>query len=181
MPHQSSARAAGFTLVEVLVALSLLAGAALGMADLVIRSVSAVSAARQQTIAVTLAVDRMEQLRGLAWGLGDAVTPGPSSDTTTSLAASRPVPGGTGLQPSPPASADINTPGFMDAADSQGRWMSGGAVVPAGAGFVRRWGVSTLPAAADALVLQVTVAATGTSPGASRLIKLVALKSRTAY
>jgi prepilin-type N-terminal cleavage/methylation domain-containing protein len=181
MPHQPSAHAAGFTLVEVLVALSLLACAALGMADLVLRSVNAVYAARQQTIATTLAIDRMEQLRGLSWGLGDAVVPGPLSDTTTGFATSRPAPGGTGLQPSPPSAADVNTAGFMDTADSQGRWMSGGAVVPAGAGFVRRWGVSTLAGTADSLVLQVTVAGTGTSPTASRLVKLVAIKSRTAY
>lgn len=144
----------GFTLIEVLTAIAVLATAALGTAQLLILTTNAMRHARAQTSTAALAATRMEQLRALTWAFDEAGQP--VSDVSTDLSGSSPGQNGTGLSPSPPGALDENTSGFADFLDERGDWVGSGAGVPSGAVFVRRWSVE-IPAdgVADTLVLQV--------------------------
>ena len=146
----------GFTLIEVLVALLVLSVAAAGIAVLFAMSIRDARAARDQTTAIVMAVERMEQLRALTWGI-DAATGALLSDVTTELGRSPPDASGNGLGPSPPGSLDTNTPGYVDYLDGRGRWIGTGATPPAGATYIRRWHIEPLPADPDTLVLRVLV------------------------
>jgi prepilin-type N-terminal cleavage/methylation domain-containing protein len=57
----------GFTLIEVIVAVALLATASAGVGGLISMAASSVRAARVHTWAVILASDKLEHLRSLAW------------------------------------------------------------------------------------------------------------------
>ncbi len=119
----------GFTLIEVLVAMTLLATAAAGVASLIVTAAASVRSARAHTWAGLLASDKMEALRGLQWPA---------------------------LASSPGGSLQRNAAGFVDYLDASGRELSTGAA--GHAVYVRRWSVLPLPvASADALVLQVLV------------------------
>jgi type II secretory pathway pseudopilin PulG len=146
----------GVSLVEVLVAAMIVIAVSAGVAHLLVWSRRAAWSAGSETTAVMLAVQKMEQLRSLPWhvdGSGNAV-----SDLTTNLATDPLSSTGSGLQPSPRGSLDVNTPGFMDYLGSDGRWRGTGARAPAGAAFVRRWSIVPLAAdPADTLVLSVVV------------------------
>ncbi|HYN08119.1 MAG TPA: prepilin-type N-terminal cleavage/methylation domain-containing protein [Vicinamibacterales bacterium] len=146
----------GFTLIEVLVALVVLSLTASGIAVLFVMSIRDSRAARDQTTAMVMAVERMEQLWALTWGI-DAATGVPLSDVTTELGRSPPDGSGNGLVPSPPGSLETNTPGYVDYLDGRGRWMGTGATPPAGATYIRRWHIEPLPADPDTLVLRVLV------------------------
>ena len=145
----------GFTLIEVLVALVLLTVAATGLSVLFVVSLRDARAARDQTMAMVLGVERMEELRGLTWGL-DA-TGGPMTDVTTDLGRSPPDAAGNGLGPSPANSLDVSTPGYVDYLDGRGQWVGTGATPPAAAVYIRRWQIETLPGAPDTLLLRVLV------------------------
>src|SRR5688572_7021194 len=91
---------AGFSLVETLVAIILLTTALVSTAQLFVIATRANMAAQKTTFAATLAHEKMEQLRGLAWGFDDLGLP--ISDFSTDLTTEPPVPnGGAGLAPSP--------------------------------------------------------------------------------
>ncbi len=60
--------AAGFGLLEALVACGLIVVLAAGVAQLTLASVAAVRASGDETLALLLAVQKVEQLRSLAWG-----------------------------------------------------------------------------------------------------------------
>jgi len=137
----------GFTLIEVLVALFLLAGVALLLADLTCRAARITDRARRQVVMTMMAVERVEQLKGLSWGLGDAAAPVPVSDFGTDLSGVAPGPGGDGLSVSPIDSVAVNERGYVDFADRRGDWLGSGPTVPPGAAFVRRWRVSFVPSA----------------------------------
>lgn len=172
----------GFTLVEVLIALALLAGAGLALATVVLRASRDVTAARRQTIETTMAVERMEQLRSLTWGWDVASPPGRVSDATTNLATNVPSSGGQGLMVSPSDSLDVNEDGYADFADVRGKWVGAGTTVPPGAVFARRWRVSFVPSVADALVFEVKVepVGAGRSGGPVESVRLVTVKGRKA-
>lgn len=111
-------------------------------------------------MATMLAVAKLEQLRGLAFGFEDAGSAGllRLTDTTTDATRQELASGGSGLSPSPPGTLLRDVEGFVDYADAAGRWV--GRVPPAsGTGvYARRWAVTPLPASPDdALVLQVVV------------------------
>lgn len=150
---------AGFTLVEVLVALVIVTCAALGLAGLVTVAVQAAETARSLTSCTTLAVQKMEQLRSLTWSFADAGVASPRvSDTTTDLSIDPPTAAGRGVAPSPPGTLDRNTPGYVDFLDADGRWVGTGDAPPAPAVFIRRWSIAPLPADPDdSLMLQVLV------------------------
>jgi prepilin-type N-terminal cleavage/methylation domain-containing protein len=150
---------AGFTLVEVLVALVIVTCAALGLAELVTVAVRAAGAARSLTSCTTLAVQKMEQLKALTWSFADAgVASPPVSDTTTDLSYEPPTDTGRGIGSSPPGALDRNTPGYVDFLDADGRWVGTGVTPPAPAVFIRRWSIEPLPADPDdSLMLQVLV------------------------
>jgi type II secretory pathway pseudopilin PulG len=151
-------RAEGFTLVEVLLALTLVVTTALGVAELFALSLRVSASARRQTAATVLAIQKMEQLRALNWRATKDGPGGPdATDTSTDLSRDPPTALGAGLGPSPAEALSTNTSGYADYLDGTGRWVGGGVVAPSRAVFVRRWSIAPMPESADTLVLQVLV------------------------
>jgi prepilin-type N-terminal cleavage/methylation domain-containing protein len=147
----------GFSLLEVLFALAVLSVALAGLAQLFTIAARANASARATTYAVVLAQEKMEQLRGLAFGFdtsGNAVT-----DLDTDITVQPESPGvGTGLRPSPPGALGENTVGYVDYVDANGASLGGAmAVPPPGAAYIRRWSVEPLPSGTGTIVLQVLV------------------------
>jgi prepilin-type N-terminal cleavage/methylation domain-containing protein len=139
----------GFTLLEVLMAMVLIAILATGVVDLFTSAAKATASARAQTSMALLAVQRMEDLRSRH-----------------------------ALSPSPPAALASNVAGFADFLDCAGRVVGAGTSAPPGACFVRRWSVEPLAASPTAcLVLQVLVLSTASSPVIARLASVVPWKS----
>src|SRR5215203_1968902 len=89
---------AGFSLIETMVATFLLATALTAVAQLMVIAVTANMSAQRGTFATALAQEKMEQLRGLAWGFDDLGLP--VNDLTTNLANDPSTDDGVGLQPS---------------------------------------------------------------------------------
>lgn len=148
---------AGFTLLELLVALALigtLAGAAATVMAVASRSLIR---SRLDTTAVSLAHRRLEQMHALAWGFGSAHLPHPGVDFDTDLSGPAPMSGGTGLGVSPSDALEVDTPGFVDHLDEAGRWVAAGMAAPPGARFTRRWTVQKVSGLPDILILQVRV------------------------
>jgi len=153
-----STKDAGFTIIEVLVALLLVAIMSAGVAELFTLSIRSTSAARNQTSTATAAAQKLEQLRALTWGFDDSGTGLPVSDTTTDLSVQPATTSGNGLNPSPDGTLETNTPGYVDYLDSAGQWMGTGATPPAGAVYIRRWSIKPLPTNPNnTLILQVLV------------------------
>ena len=149
--------AAGFGLLEVLIATGLIIGLAAGTAQLTVMSMKAVGDAGNLTLGLLLAAQKMEQLRSLEWRY-DASGRIPVSDLITDLSRDPPAPGGPGLRPSPPDSLDRTVTGYVDYLDRHGAWVGTGARPPAGTAFVRRWSIQAgQPPFDDLLVLDVVV------------------------
>jgi prepilin-type N-terminal cleavage/methylation domain-containing protein len=146
MQHPNS-RERGFTLVEVIISAGLLAGAAASAAYLVAKAVEDGERARLRTTGTIAAVQKMEQLRSLAWD--------GASDTTTDITGEVPAPGGTGLMPSPPGTLDENVPGYADYLEGDGALLPPGA--SASAALARRWAIRPHPLDPDVLILHVVV------------------------
>jgi type II secretory pathway pseudopilin PulG len=146
---------AGFSLVETLVAIILLTTALVSTAQLFVIATRANMAAQKTTFAATLAHEKMEQLRGLAWGFDDLGLP--ISDFSTDLTTEPPVPnGGAGLAPSPGNSLSSNVDGYVDYVDRFGTTIGGGMAPPDGTVYVRRWSIEPLPTNPNnTLILQV--------------------------
>jgi prepilin-type N-terminal cleavage/methylation domain-containing protein len=174
---------AGFSLLEVLVAITILLVALTVLAQVSAIATRANTTARTTSITTLLAVQKMEQLRALTWGF-DA-SGNPSSDTTTDIAIVPPRPNeGVGLSPSPGGTLEQNTPGYCDFVDATGRSLGGDGAAAAGAIFARRWSIEPLPAVPDTLVLQVVVTRLRTSvAGPVKLLpdeaRLIGAKTRT--
>lgn len=150
---------AGFTLIEVVVALGLLVTVSIGVAQLFAMSIRAAAAAREQTSSTILAAAKLEQLRSLTWAYdASSATPQPRSDSTANLSVDPPDDSGTGLMPSPAGTLSANIPPFVDYLDDQGRWLGNGATPPGNSIFIRRWAVQPLPLSpARTLILSVRV------------------------
>lgn len=136
-PHDSS----GFSLIEALVATTIMVAALGILGHLTLASSRAVGASRSIAVAVLSARQKMEQLRVLP--------------------ADHPL-----LAPSPANALHYDAAGYHDRVNA-----AGAAVLPpADAAFVRRWSVEPLPGSDDAVVLQVRVipltAAVGPGGGA---------------
>jgi type II secretory pathway pseudopilin PulG len=145
MGARGPGRDRGFTLVEVVVAGALLVVAVAGVAQLIAIAIRANRIARGQTVTTITAVQKMEELRALAWAY-DA-SGGLRSDTSTDVSRDPAAIGGTGLSVTPSGSLDRSIDGCVDYVDASGRWIGSGATVPAGAVYLRRWAV--LPLASD--------------------------------
>jgi prepilin-type N-terminal cleavage/methylation domain-containing protein len=150
---------AGFTLIEVLIAIALLVLSAIGVAQLVTVATMSVRASREQTTTVLLAAAKMEQLRALDWTYtsvgGIAIE---RSDLTTNVSGQSLSEGGVGLSASPSDTLSASTSFYADYLDAQGRWVGSGRTPPIDAVYARRWAIQ--PLAADpsrALVIQVLV------------------------
>jgi prepilin-type N-terminal cleavage/methylation domain-containing protein len=148
---------AGFSLIEVVVATSLLAVGMVSLAQLFAVATTSNTNARTSTFATVLAEQKMEQLRGLTWGFDPLGLP--LTDTTSNTAAANPSPtGGTGLTPSPADALTTNAAGFVDYLDQFGAVIGGGATIPNGAVYIRRWSIEPLPTNPNnTLILQVLV------------------------
>jgi type II secretory pathway pseudopilin PulG len=121
----------GFSLVETLTAIVILACALLALAPLMTMGTGASGQARSITTATLLAVDSVEALRHSG-----------------------------ALVASPADALDRNAPGFHDFFDPSGAPIvaGGGGAVPAGAAFVRRWSIAITGAPlTDQITIQVAV------------------------
>ena len=84
--HRSSGSGeTGSTLIEVLVATMILMTGVMGMAQLLVMSTVSNTAARTDTVATVLAQQKLEQLRGLAYGFDTAGLPVSDVDTDTTV------------------------------------------------------------------------------------------------
>jgi len=186
--YNSSRRSeAGFSLIETMVATMLLATALASTAQLMVLSTRANQNAQRATFSATLAMEKMEQLRGLSWGFDDLGLP--INDYATNLAVDPPHPtSGVGLTPSPGDSLASNMPGYVDYLDRDGKAVGSGAVPPATTTYVRRWSIEPLPTNPNnTLILQVVSfnlrarANTGTGAVLDRVrdeARLVSVKTR---
>jgi len=147
----------GFSLLEVLVATTVLTVGLAALAQLFVIATRANIGARMTTSASLLAQQKMEQLRALTWGFD--VDGQPLSDISTNTAAVRQTPtGGVGLATSPSDALERNIDGYCDFLDRNGVSLGGGASPPAGTVFVRRWSIVPLPSHPDdTLILRVAV------------------------
>src|SRR5947207_1671073 len=135
---------AGFSLLEVLVATTLLAAALAAVAQLFAVATKSNFSAKATTFASLLAQQKMEQLRGLTYGFD--VLGLPLTDTTTDITvAPESVTGGKGLSPSPAGTLGQNMSGYCDFLDRNGNSLGGGTTPPAGTAYIRRWSVEPLP------------------------------------
>lgn len=145
----------GFTLLEVVIALSILCVAVLTTAQLLGAGTEGMAVSRAQTMTTTLASARLEQLRTLAFDFDDAGVR--VTDLATDVSAQQPGPGGSGLSSAGADSLQTSIAGFVDYLDSHGQWVGTGTSVPAAAVFIRRWSIDAFEGSPDALVLQVLV------------------------
>jgi len=156
--RSSTSSSAGFTLIEVIISMGLLAAVSLGIAQLFAASTRANLAARTRTSTTTMAEQKIEQIRSLTWGFDTAGQGLPVSDTTTNLTVYPLTAGGSGLNPSPTDALEQNTPGFFDFVDAAGTWVGTGGNIPGNAAYVRRWSITPLPTNPNnTLVIQVLV------------------------
>jgi prepilin-type N-terminal cleavage/methylation domain-containing protein len=131
MQCQARTGESGYSLLETLVAVSLIAIGLSALAQLLAVSIHANARARRSSVASVLAEEKMEQLRGL----------------------------GGSLSPQPGTSLDVNTPGLCDFLDEYGRSLGTGLVPPPGTAYLRRWSITPVPAdPAGSFLLQVVVA-----------------------
>jgi prepilin-type N-terminal cleavage/methylation domain-containing protein len=153
----SSRNAAGFSLLEVMVATSLLATALVALAQMFAISTRSNIGSRNSTYAAVLAQQKMEELKSLSWGFDQNGLPISDIATDTTQTPEPPV-GGTGLSPSPSTSLQENTSGWVDYIDSYGNKLGTGDHAPVNAIYQRRWSVSPLPTNPNnTLVIQVLV------------------------
>jgi type II secretory pathway pseudopilin PulG len=155
---------AGFSLIETMVAALLLATGLVATAQMFGLATRGNIAAQRSTYTSTLAQEKMEQLRGLAWGFDAIGLPMHdfTSDISVEPAATN---GGPGLQPSPANALSANTPGYVDYVDRAGNTLGGGAIPPVNTVYVRRWSVEPLPTNPNnTLIFQVMVFALSDRP-----------------
>ena len=137
----------GFSLLEAVVSSGVLVAIAISLVQLVAMSVASVRASSDETSALLLAVQKMEQLRGVAWTYDRSGRR--LSDLSTDMAAASPRFGGFGLAASPPDSLIRSVPGYADFLDRHGRWIGSGSSPPSGTVFVRRWAIASADRVAD--------------------------------
>lgn len=157
MAKSSFSNDRGFSLVETLVATTIMSVALASLAQLFLISTKANQSARLTTNASVLAQQKMEQLRALTWGFDTLGLP--LSDTTSDLTVVPEQPqGGPGLTPSPDGSLQTNVDGYVDFIDGRGQSLGGGTNAPPNTVYVRRWSVEPLPTNPNnTLILQVMV------------------------
>lgn len=168
----------GFTLVEVLVAMALVAISALGLAELISISVRVTQESRIDTVTTLAAAAKMAQLRSMTWAYAPAGTGALVSDVSTDVSVDPPSAGGAGLSWSPAGSLQSNVEGYVDYVDATGAYAGRGAEPPPGAVYLRRWSIQPMPSdPAHSLVLQVMAARV--SRPQSRDVHLVSILART--
>lgn len=185
----SSKSQAGFSIIETIFATGILATAVVALAQMFAISVQNNKNARTGSYAVTLAEQKMEQLRGLSYGFDTIGLP--LTDTTTDTAQPTETPtGGTGLSPSPSGTLNANTNGYVDYIDQFGNILGGGTGVRVGTVYIRRWSIDPLPTNPNnTIVIQVMVTrsqsrGTADQTGSTERLKdearIVSIKTRKA-
>jgi prepilin-type N-terminal cleavage/methylation domain-containing protein len=160
----SSNKESGFSLIEVMVAMTLMAVALVTLAQLFAISTRTNRGARSSTYSAILAEQKMEQLRALTWGydllnlpLTDMST-NPAAFEATGVCAAVTTGAAVGLTPSPGNTLAANTDGYVDYVDADGCGLGGGGTAPAGTAYIRRWSIEPLPTNPNnTIVLQVLV------------------------
>jgi len=156
--NSSSRSSAGFSLVEVVIAMGILTAVSLGVAQLFAATGRSNLTARGVTSTTAMAEQKLEQIRSLTWGFDLAGQGLPLTDTSTNLAVFPPALNGSGLNPSPADALEENTPGFVDYLDGNGRWVATGLTPPPTAVYIRRWSIEPLPTNPNnTIVIQVLV------------------------
>ena len=170
----------GFSLLETLVAVTLLSIGVGALAQLSVISADANRRARAITTASVLAQQKMEQLRALTWRFDPLGLRVSDETSDTSVTPEAPT-GGTGLSVSPAASLATNTPGYCDFVDPSGRLLGdggGGSEVPANALYIRRWSIAGVPADPEnTIAIQVLVTTTG-AQHSGESARLVSVRTR---
>ena len=110
-------RVNGFSLVEVLIATSVLAAVLVGVGHVSAMATRANHLARLSTQSAALAAGKMEELRAV-----------PSMN----------------LQPSPTGALSSNQAGYFDVIDATGRVLDESAWTPLNRAYVRRWAVTSI-------------------------------------
>lgn len=147
----------GFSLIEVLVATTILAVALTSLAQMFVMSTRANASSKSTTYAALLAQQKMEQLRGLTFGFDMLALPLTDTASDTTVVPQTPT-GGTGLSPSPSGALRSNTNGYCDFLDRNGVSLGGGTTPPGATAYIRRWSIEPLPTNPnDTIVLQVLV------------------------
>jgi prepilin-type N-terminal cleavage/methylation domain-containing protein len=135
MPSTVLSADRGFSLLELLVATTLVVIGMTALAQLFGVAIQANARGRAMTVSVLFARQKLEEVVA-AFAQQDQ--------------------NGSTLGASPAGSLDRNTTGFSDYLDRSGQSLGGGATVPSGAEYLRRWSVEPLPGYEDtARVLQV--------------------------
>jgi prepilin-type N-terminal cleavage/methylation domain-containing protein len=160
---------AGFTLVELVIAIALFALVSLGAAQLLVWVMRAMWLSGAETIALTAAQAKLEELQSLAWRWDEAGNR--ASDLDTNLSGPTPVGGGPGLAVSPTNTLQENVDRYVDYLDARGQWIGTGTRAPDSAVFVRRWQIRALTMAPDdALILRVLVVPLVKDPAVGRIL-----------
>jgi type II secretory pathway pseudopilin PulG len=150
----------GFSLIEAVVAVSLLATGVSAVAQLALVSARAHTSAQRAGVVQQAAREKLEELRALAWTSDAGLLP--ISDWSSDLTTTPPQPdGGVGLGVSPGDTLGSNVEGYCDFLDANGMWLAGGTRPPGGAALVRRWSVQTVDSLADTLALNIIVVPVG--------------------
>jgi prepilin-type N-terminal cleavage/methylation domain-containing protein len=150
----------GFTLIEVAIAVAVLVTVLAGLGGVWTMTAASTRAAREQTLAMQLARDKLEQLAALTWavqsvGGADVL----ASDVTTNVSRLPATTDGGGTRASPGDSLSTSRATYADYLDARGRWLDAGPSPPAGARFVRRWWLARTGAgSSEMLLFQVLVA-----------------------
>jgi type II secretory pathway pseudopilin PulG len=168
----------GFSLVEVLVAATILMTGLIAVAQMFVASTNQNMEARRVSTTAVLAQQKIEQLRALAWGFDEFGLP--VSDFSTDITVTPPTSsGGVGLQASPDFSLFTSAPGYVDYLDAYGRWVGTGGTPPANAIYVRRWSIDPLPTNPNnTLVFQVLVGRISQDGQPEQTARQVMLKTR---
>jgi len=166
----------GFSLIEVLVAIGIIVVLVTSVSQLFAVATRLNVDARVRTAATLLAMEKLEELRELAFGFdSQGVT---LTDVTTDTSPAVMAGGGTGLMPG--GSIDQSVAGYSDSLDLFGRRAD-----LARAGFVRRWAIEPLRTdTANGLVFSVVVLPRSamrqrsTGPDVVRLVTVRTRKAR---
>lgn len=142
----------GFSLVEVMVAMALVATCALGLGELFALSSQVTQASRVKTMATMAAVSKLAELRARTW-VADI---------------------------SPATSLTSSVDGFVDYVDGAGGAVGAGVSVPREAVFVRRWSIQPLPAESGERIGVADRGDARQAQPAARDVHLVSILARTA-
>lgn len=152
---------AGFTLVEALVAVSLLATLAAGFLPLLAQTRQFLNQSELVTAASMAASARAEQLLAVPWEYDGEGLPAPAPS----------------LASSPAGSLEHNAAGYHDWIDDSGQRVAGAS--PGMARLVRRWAIVPVPVATgDALAIEVCIFAAAATTGAHPMACVATVRVR---